>query len=129
MALHPVARQLLDEAAASDQPNSHLLPLAVARANFESLFASLQVEQIAAVENQVAVIDHHEIPVRIYRPVGAVSSALVIYLHGGGWQMGSLDSHDGICRSLANASGCTLLSVDYRKPPEHKFPAAPDDCY
>lgn len=129
MALHPVARQLLDEAAASDQPNSHLLPLAVARANFESLFASLQVEQVAAVEDQIAVIDHREIPVRIYRPAGTVSSALVIYIHGGGWQMGSLDSHDGICRSLANASGCAFLSVGYRQPPEHKFPAAPDDCY
>jgi len=52
----------------------------------------------------------------------------LIYFHGGGWVIGSLDSHDGVCRGLANGADCTVISVDYRLAPEHKFPAAIDDA-
>ncbi|WP_459982754.1 alpha/beta hydrolase [Nocardioides sp. AN3] len=128
MPLHPVAQQLLDAAAASDQPNSHLLPIGQARANFEATFAALDVEPVEDVVDMVAATLDGDIPVRLYRPTSA-ATPLVLYLHGGGWQMGSLDSHDGICRSIANASGYAVLSVDYRRPPEHKYPAAPRDCY
>ena len=61
------------------------------------------------------------------RGAGETQPAL-IYFHGGGWVIGSLDSHDGVCRGLANGADCTVLSVDYRLAPEHKFPAAVDDC-
>ena len=53
---------------------------------------------------------------------------LLVFFHGGGWVIGDLNSHDGVCRSLANKSGHAVLSVDYRLAPEHKFPAAFDDC-
>ncbi len=129
MPLHPVAQQLLEDAAASDQPNSHLLAVEVARANFESLYTSLPIEQVASVAHLTATATHGDVPVRLYRPTADDVSPVVVYLHGGGWQMGSLDSHDGICRAIANASGYTVLSVEYRRPPEHKFPAAPLDCY
>lgn len=72
-----------------------------------------------------------EIPLRLYRPLGSAAGEYVpglVYFHGGGWLLGGLDSHDGICRILANGARCTVVSVDYRMAPEHKFPAAVEDC-
>jgi acetyl esterase len=66
---------------------------------------------------------------RLYRPVAAPAVLpLLIYFHGGGWTIGDLDTHDVPCRLLALAAGCAVLSVDYRMGPEHRFPAAVDDC-
>ncbi|WP_432990190.1 alpha/beta hydrolase [Dactylosporangium sp. CA-233914] len=130
MPIHPVAQQLLDEAKASDRPNSHLLPIEVARVNFEAAFGALRVEEIHAVEDLVAPTADGEVPVRLYTPIDAGRELpLVVYFHGGGWQMGSIASHDGICRAIGNASGVAVLSVEYRRPPENTFPAAPEDCY
>lgn len=67
------------------------------------------------------------VPCRIYRPEHA-SDAAVVFFHGGGWVLGSLDGHDGICRDLAAGSGATVVSVDYRLAPEHPFPAAYEDA-
>ncbi len=70
-----------------------------------------------------------DIPLRLYRPAGAGERAPgLVYYHGGGWLLGSLDSHDVVCRRFANAAGCVVVSVDYRMAPEHPFPAAVDDC-
>ena len=69
-----------------------------------------------------------EIPVRVYRKFGsAPRPRTVMYLHGGGWVTGDLDSHDGSCRLLADVTGCVVVAVDYRLAPEHPFPAAVDD--
>ena len=86
----------------------------------------------------IGKVDSVEIPgpggplaARIYTPVGLagrVTPACVFY-HGGGWVIGDLDTHDGICRQLANESGCRVVAVDYRLAPENKFPAAFDDAY
>src|SRR5262249_19759485 len=71
-----------------------------------------------------------DVPVRIYRP--ANSTGLVpglLYIHGGGFTLGDLNSEHPICLRLAEEVGCVIVSVDYRLAPEHPFPAAPEDCY
>jgi acetyl esterase/lipase len=87
--------------------------------------------------DEVASVDQFELPgpggtlaVRAYSPVGAQIDARLpgmLYFHGGGLVAGTLDTHDPVCRSLSNASGCRVLSVDYRLAPEHRFPAAVAD--
>jgi len=69
-----------------------------------------------------------DIPVRVYRPM-EVTAGLIVYCHGGGWTVGDLDSHDGMVRLMANLTGCTIVSVDYRLAPEHPFPAAIEDAW
>ena len=67
---------------------------------------------------------------RLYRPLGSKAGAVLpalVYYHGGGWTIGDLDTHDTLCRELANQSGCAVVAVDYRMGPEHRFPAAVDD--
>lgn len=70
------------------------------------------------------------IPARLYAPQGAESEVLplLVYLHGGGWVIGDLDSYDNVCAKLADWGRCMVVSVDYRLAPEHTFPAAPEDC-
>ena len=71
------------------------------------------------------------IPLRVYRPAGVLPDVVLpclLFMHGGGWILGSLDSHDALCCRLANQAACCVVSVDYRLAPEHPFPAALDDC-
>lgn len=70
-------------------------------------------------------------PHRPHRPPGGTACALpvVVYLHGGGWVLCDLDTHDGVCRQLAERAGVIVVAVDYRRAPEHRFPAAADDAY
>ncbi|MFC6063562.1 alpha/beta hydrolase [Streptomyces ochraceiscleroticus] len=72
-----------------------------------------------------------EVPVRLYWPREGADGGLpvVVFCHGGGFVICDLDSHDGICRDLANATGALVVSVDYRRAPEHRFPAAAEDAY
>ena len=72
--------------------------------------------------------EHGPIRVRLYDPGIPRPAPCLIFLHGGGWVIGSLDSHDGVCRRLAQAGGFMVASVDYRLAPEHKFPAGLEDC-
>jgi acetyl esterase len=78
----------------------------------------------------VASVQDHEIPlpVRVYRPTDAATLPALVYYFGGGWTLGTIDTADGICRSLANAAGCAVVAVGYRLAPEHKFPTAVHDC-
>jgi acetyl esterase len=72
-------------------------------------------------------VDADGVPVRIYHPSPGEPAALM-YCHGGGWVLGSLDSHDPLCRTLAARSSCTVIAVDYRLAPEHPYPAVDDAC-
>jgi acetyl esterase len=89
-------------------------------------------EPIAEIRNLQLPGPAGSIPVRLYRPQSAIGTAdllapCVIFYHGGGWVVGSINSHDALCRRIANAAECAVASVDYRLAPEHKFPAAVDD--
>ena len=78
--------------------------------------------------HEVRDVDAVGVPCRLYRPSAERGVPLVIYLHGGGWVVGDLDTHDHVCRTIASKAGMAVLSVDYRLAPEHKFPAALDDA-
>ena len=88
-----------------------------------------EAEPVARVENRVVPGPHGDIPVRVYSPTEEDGAPLVVLFHGGGWVVCDLDSHDGICRALCNASGCVIVSVDYRLAPEYRFPIPAEDCY
>jgi acetyl esterase len=84
---------------------------------------------VEAVEEQRIPTPEGGIGARLYRPSLEPGLPTVLFLHGGGWVMGTLDQYDAFCRLLARESGCAVLSVDYRLAPEHPYPAAPEDCY
>ena len=130
MPLDPVARQLLDDFIASGRPNAHLLPVEEARANFEALFESLRPgESVATVADHEIPVSGGAIPARSYTPSDEAGLPLVVYFHGGGWLLGSVESHDTVCRSLANAAKAVVLNVGYRRAPEWRFPTAVDDAW
>ncbi len=85
--------------------------------------------QIASVQERTIDGPGGDLPVRIYDPRPDESRPVVCYLHGGGWTIGSLDSHDPSCRKLAAETGYVVVGVDYRLAPEHPFPAALEDSY
>jgi acetyl esterase len=88
-------------------------------------------EAMASVEDRTIPGPAADVPVRIYTPDAAADGPVpgVVYLHGGGWVICGLDSHDNGCRRLANELGAVVVSVDYRLAPEHKHPAAADDAW
>jgi len=86
-------------------------------------------EPVARVQDLSAPGPAGEIALRVYTPAGPTPQPVVVFYHGGGWVIGSIDSHDATARALANRSGCTVVSVEYRLAPEHKFPAAAEDSY
>ena len=127
--LAPEARRLLEAALASDRPNAHLLPVAEARRNFEADFAAVgRGPDVQEVLDRELAVDGGTIRARVYRPVAGRVPA-VVYFHGGGWLLGSIESHEAVARTLANACGMVVMSVDYRRGPEHRFPAAVEDAY
>jgi acetyl esterase len=129
--LHPQVRALIDWMEERGVPPTHTLPVADARRLYLERRAFTQPEPpaVAVVENLQAQGPHGAIPLRMYRPVaGGAALPVLVYFHGGGWVIGDLDTHDTVCRQLANGSGCAVVAVDYRLGPEHRFPAAVDDC-
>lgn len=85
--------------------------------------------KLHAITNRLIEGRNGAIPIRIYRPSAATNLPVIVFFHGGGWVVCDLDTHDGICRQLAQDNGMVVVSVDYRLAPEHKYPAAAEDCY
>ena len=130
MTLDPQVKALLDGLAALDAQPLYEMTADDARATYLAMKDPIEVS-IGKVEDFSISGPGGDIPVRLYTPVAAGGSALpaLVYFHGGGWVIGDLDTHDGLCRTLANESGCKILAVDYRLAPEDRCPAAVEDAY
>jgi acetyl esterase/lipase len=127
--LDPDVRKFLDVMAArpkTRQPSPEDSRLAISRL---AKMADVKDEPIGGIENGSIPLPTRELAYRIYTPVDQDAAVLpgLVFFHGGGFVIGDLDTHDGLCRMLANAGGCRIVSVDYRLAPEHPFPAAIDD--
>lgn len=128
--LHPQVEAYLERLARFDFGELHTFPVEQAREGMRRGVALLgEPEAVAGVEDRTIPSAEGDIRIRIYTPAGAGPFPLLVFFHGGGFVLGDLDTHDGLCRSLANGAEAIVVSVDYPKAPEHKFPAAPDACY
>jgi len=122
MALYPESVRALEYAAGDIPVWTDGYDIDAARAEARTLAAEEPREDVAEVRD----VDADGVPCRLYRPADA-DAGVVLHLHGGGFVFHDVDVHDAAARRLANRCGTALLSVDYRRPPEHRFPAAPDD--
>jgi acetyl esterase len=129
MPLDPQARELIARVKALNLPAVGQAPLAQVRENARQRSAGIPREDVAAVRDHRVAVAGGEIIVRTFTPGVVAPRPALVYFHGGGWVTGDVDTHEGIGRTLANAAGCVVASVDYRRPPEHPYPAAAEDAY
>jgi acetyl esterase len=128
MGLDQQVKDFLAEVEASGEPPLWELEPAAARArNAEMRDVIGPGPEVALVEDFTIPAGAGSIPARRYEPDGPVGT--ILWLHGGGWVLGDLESHDAMCRILANSSGCRVIAIDYRLAPEHPFPAPLEDCW
>jgi acetyl esterase len=128
MPLDPEAQALMDQANAAGLPPTEALPAAEARARSEAL-PRAPGPDVAHTADWRIPGPGAEIPVRIYTPSGMAPFPLTVWIHGGGWVIGSIETNDSTCRALANESGSIVVSVGYRLAPETKFPGGLNDCF
>jgi acetyl esterase len=129
VALDPQARTLLDQIEAMGTPPMSEQTPDEARAGF-LLLASIAgpPEEAVPTEDRSVPGPAGDIPVRVYRPQSDGPLPVVVYFHGGGFVIGDITTHDTTCQRLAAGVPAVVVSVDYRLAPEHRFPAAVDDC-
>jgi acetyl esterase len=134
MPLDPAARAICDAMAETFPPVDFARSGTENRRLIQAALAEVGVpdpEPVAEVVDRELPGPAGAIPVRVYRPLDAGPEPLAVaaFFHGGGWVVCGLDSHDGMCRAISNASGCVVMAVDYRLAPEHRFPAGVEDAY
>jgi acetyl esterase len=130
MPLAPALQEYLAPINAADMPGIETMPIETARELGDAAvgFGARPPAPVTEVLDRTVPGPAGDIAVRIYVPGGAVPFPVVAYFHGGGFVLGSLDTHDRICRRVCRASEALVVSVAYRLAPEHRFPAALDDC-
>jgi acetyl esterase len=133
MPVDPQMQQVLERVAKSVLPQFCSVSAQEARRLYKETRAVLSppVPEVGEVRDLAASGPAGPIPLRLYRGLGTAAGVplpVLVYFHGGGWTIGDLDTHDIVCRTLANNAGCALVAADYRMGPEHKFPAAVEDC-
>jgi len=135
MPLNPKIEQVLDMIARAKRPKLHEMTAQAARASYEKSAPILEIASapMFAVEDlRIPTRDGATIRARLYQavePSWAEPAPALIYYHGGGFTVGSVDTHDALCRMFARDGKCAVLSVDYRLAPEHKFPTAVNDAF
>lgn len=131
MALDAKVQALLTAIAAANLPGLSDLPVDVLREQVASRFDKLKLpcKKVGAVTNITISGSEAEIPVRIYKPEGDGPFPVVLFFHGGGWVLFTLNNYDAIATHLCYHARSVIVSVDYRLAPENKFPAALTDCY
>lgn len=125
-------RGVIDRMARAGRPPFHQLTPAEARQAYAVGAGVLDIalRPLARIEDfTVPARDGHAIPVRLVAPQSASPLPVLVYFHGGGFTIGSIATHDALCRELAHLAGCAVLSVDYRLAPEHRFPTAQNDAW
>ena len=138
MPLDPDAAAFLKRLADAHAPPTHLLSPREARSLVLPV-AGLR-EQVGGIESFLVETPDGSVPIRLYTPFlrtedldrspeAGNGRPIALFFHGGGWVMGSVETHDGICRRLANEAKCIVISVEYRLAPENRYPAALTDCY
>ena len=128
MPLDPQAKALLDISNAAPPMELSADP-EPARSLFESMHMPSTQTPAGGIEDRSLPGPGGEIPIRIYRPAGEGPHPVLVYFHGGGFVIGSINTHDGTCRDLCCGADCMVISVEYRLAPEHPFPASPQDCF
>ena len=134
IALDPQARAVIDLVIKSGRPPYHQLSPKEARQLFRDTrpASTPTPPEIGVVNDLTADGPLGPIPIRVSRPAGVAATtplAGLVFFHGGGWVIGDLETHDVLCRQLTAESGVSVVSVDYRLAPEHRFPAAADDAW
>jgi acetyl esterase len=130
MTLNPAVQSLLTMMAAAPAIDFETASVAAARAVFDNPMAFGDPIPMARVEEVEIPLSGRTLAARLYVPERAGERpGLTVYFHGGGWVIGTLETHDATCRALARASNAAVLSVAYRLAPEHRYPAAVDDCF
>lgn len=127
MPLHPTIANFI--ASLPAPPPGPLNPAAMRAADESHVPPTEKRLSVHAVTDKVVATPSGIVPVRLYKPTAADTQPVLVYFHGGAFFLGSLNTHDHIARELANATGCTVVSVGYRLAPEHNFPAGLTDCY
>jgi len=132
MPLHPQAQAMVDAMARMPVVPLDQLSVEQAREQFARTRAPFlaPAQEVGALSNLAIPGPAGRLRVRVYSPMGSRRGEplpAMVYFHGGGWVFGDLDSHDPLCRELCNSARCVVVSVDYRRAPEHRFPAAVDD--
>ncbi len=126
--LDPEAQALLDVMRAMGTPAPHTLPVEQARAQMRSaLITRGQPLALHDVEDASLPSPHGALPLRLYRPA-PTPLPIALFIHGGGWTLNDIDTHDHLCRRIAKRSGWLIASLDYRRAPEHPHPAALQDA-
>jgi acetyl esterase len=129
---HPAAQAVIAESEDAPVPPSNGLSPESARARLEDIMGDLPVEDVAnTAEYSIPGPEttERDVPIRVYEPDADPPYPILVYYHGGGFMVGSLDTHDNICAALTNRADCLTLSVDYRLTPEHAFPAGLEDAF
>ena len=114
------------------EPLSNLTPREVREDSNQTIIEEWQTkspDQVATIKNSSFPGPTGDVPIRIYTPEGSGPFPILLFIHGGGWVICNLDTHDPLCRAFSRRAGCVVVSVDYRLAPEHKYPAAVEDVY